>query len=666
MQQVQLGGFFSPFSKKEVASTSEIKIIEDTLMHEELPTEFTETKGSSSKPKIAWQFGDSRLSLAGKAKQEYTFANNSVMLNGDIPDQVGFFKTTLELSPSFAWGKQKYGHDAVETKVTLRHKSLWGQGGATTITDNIPVNVSQTLTKPHSHKSVMPLMWVKEAWIKLSLGALLGCQSENLHSLQLGMFGFSLGRGISFGDGYGTPKGYLGVYDRVNDFMAPGILFSGSIIKDRIEYDLYYSKRVENSAKLSDTFNQEKYQQIGHKLSPWRGKGKDDDLWAAQFKFLALNEANDNQELKFQPYILYNDAQDKKVEFPGDSRMRLGIAGLGIDYKNSGFEAGCEAALNFGRQDVYAWDRNQNQLKRDDSTGNIQELYTKVVNASNGTPAFVSDDRDNRLWATDSQVVVAATNNQSTGSDTAVITDKNGTPLYSANDRFRQAYKNTLKGWMAVADMSYHFESINLKIATAGGYASGDKNPHDQESDGSYRGFIGLDELYMAGKVTSIMMLCERDIMRPQSIVEGALNGSNTIETDSSFTDIAYVGGGLTWNPTIRSHKLTVNPNVLGFWKASSSLKYDAANGVVLPNTSANKYLGTEFNMIAELELLQDLKLLGKIAFFLPGGYYTDIKGVPLAGDFTKDYAIDGATQVKYRLSNDGALYLNVGLEYKF
>lgn len=640
----QFGGFFSS-SKNE----KEVAITKNGV-----------NKEAGTKGKLEAHFGDSIFSLGGNLKQEYVYAANSVMLNDELPDDVGYFKTTLNLSPHFSYGEQKFGHSAIEAQATLRHKSLWGQSGRTTITDDVATSIVDTLSATHKHKATKPLIWLREAWLKLSLNAIVGSESENLHFVQAGTFPFSLGRGISLGSGYGTPKGYLGVYDRVNDFYAPGLLATGSLIKNRLEYDLYYAKFDEKSAEMDDTFNRTKASQVGKKSSPWRGEGQDDNVWAGQFRVYALNHEANEQELKFQPYVMWNDAKDKKVDFESDSRNRLGIAGASLDWEYNNFECGAEAAFNFGHQTVYEWDRNRINLKRA-GNGFVYEEYSHInVGAA---PAVVT---------TAHKTVVDADLNLGTsynGKDIAA------SDMTNATNRFRPAYKNSYAGWMTVADAAYTFEDHGLKLAVSGGYASGDENPQNQTVDGKYKGFVGLNELYTGGKVTSILMLAQRDIMRPMSVTDSTIVGTDddptetTVGGDSTFTDLALVGAGVTWKPnySFLAEKLSLNPNVMGFWKNHSSLKYDVNSDTVIANSKASKYLGTEINLIADYKLFTDCKFFVQAAAFLPGSYYKDIKGLPLKDDLiAKVPGVPVDQAAKFRIGDDASWYVNLGVDYKF
>ena len=79
--------------------------------------------------------------------------------------------------------------------------------------------------------------------------------------------------------------------------------------------------------------------------------------------------------------------------------------------------------------------------------------------------------------------------------------------------------------------------------------------------------------------------------------------------------------------------------------------------------------MGVEGNVGFEIDLLAGLKFGGQFALFLPGQYYTDIKGVPVSArvDATLDASDKtGVTQAIARMSDDIAFYGTLGFEYKF
>ena len=130
-------------------------------------------------------------------------------------------------------------------------------------------------------------------------------------------------------------------------------------------------------------------------------------------------------------------------------------------------------------------------------------------------------------------------------------------------------------------------------------------------------------------------------------------------------------GFAVTYFPKfLKSKKLSLNSNILFFWRACTSLKFDAENNRIL-DEKASKYLGTECNVLMGMELLKDFRLFSNFAIFFPGDFYKDIKGIKLYPDvYSKlNPAIIDRYNLKakdYRLSNDTAWFLRIGVRYDF
>ena len=81
---------------------------------------------AGTKPKLSIKKGDYELTLDGSLKIENYSEFNAYMLNNNIPDECNYFKETVDLNFDFAFGEEKYGYDAVEAYLGIRHKAAWG------------------------------------------------------------------------------------------------------------------------------------------------------------------------------------------------------------------------------------------------------------------------------------------------------------------------------------------------------------------------------------------------------------------------------------------------------------------------------------------------------------------------------------------------------------
>jgi hypothetical protein len=500
------------------------------------------------------------------------------------------------------------------------------------------------------------------------LNSVFGCESEKIHNLKFGWFSFELGRGIALGSVYGVNKEGFGLYSYQEDKSAPGILAHGELMADKLSYDLYFARFEERNKGFGDSISMVKRHWVDQAKAGtvWRGVAKNDDLFAARVQWKPFNDHEKVGTLEIEPYIFYNVASDQKVEVAPDAKTEWGSYGLMFEHEINGFEYGAEVAFNYGTEYVKNIDRNAIEIKRDKIAGTLIEQYTHIfTDAAGASPAPVTDN---------SKKFAANYNRpQNTGTSvTSIPVPTGGTGTFwdgpsGGLPRFRPAYQNTFHGWMGVFDMAYTFKNIDLKVALSYAYASGDVDPHDEAKNKRYNGFIGLHEWYSGSRVSSVMLLDDASIMRPTTL--GAGQSKPKVSTDWAFSDLQLVGIGATWKPKGFARDFSVNPNVLGYWKAYEGYAYDAANKQSSTN-KARPYLGTEFNLIAKCSLLKDLTFTGKFGLFQPGAFYSDMKGVPLSDDKFKQIEEDPRNDINdatsFRLSDDMAYHINCGLEFKF
>ncbi|MCK4499587.1 hypothetical protein KAU11_03770, partial [Candidatus Babeliales bacterium] len=471
--------------------------------------------------------GDGLLTLGGKLKEDYSFAKNPVFLNNDLPDSYSYARTIVELSGDYRWGAEKYGHDAMVAHSVLRHKGYWGDATSSVRTASSTIALNETSLGEHYHESTKPFAWFKELWFATSVDALCNVHNAGTHTIKAGYFPFMFGRGIALGDGYGTPKDFLGVYQRVNDYNAPGFLYAGSLYENKFGYDLYYAKFEDNSTSPRQVLSQSK----AHRLDvtenkSWAGSGNDDELWGVQV-WIKPTDGGMLGKAYVAPYIFLNSARDKKIEMVADSRSDLITIGCALEYECGGFECGGEVAFNRGKEHVYAVDRNKVTVARDATTGILKEYYSHILDASAGSVVPVVADLKTELQ-TDLHRRDASF-------------DAEGITYYNASDRIREAYDNKYRGWMGVWDMAYTLKHPNIKFAISCGWVSGDANPNATEIDKEYAGFVGLNELYSGKRVKSVFMLDGRTLKRPLTFNEGTSKMQFAGE-DGSFTDMRFLG----------------------------------------------------------------------------------------------------------------------------
>jgi hypothetical protein len=168
-----------------------------------------------------------------------------------------------------------------------------------------------------------------------------------------------------------------------------------------------------------------------------------------------------------------------------------------------------------------------------------------------------------------------------------------------------------------------------------------------------------------------MLILDERALLRPMVGTNGRVTASREIH----FSNLQHVGLGLKWMPKCFIKDLSINPNLIGFWSAKRIHKY-VPNTVEpwLPGTLslteyARNFMGTEANIWTTCRVVTDLTFFLNFAVFVPGGYYTDMKGVPVTREVFKFIVQDDRNDLdsaSLGLGDDTAFHLNIGIEYKF
>lgn len=635
---------------------------------------------AGNKERIAIKNGDSTMTIGGQMKIEHFFDKNTYLFNNNLPDTLEYFKHCVDLNFDYVFGKEKFGYNAIEAYAQLRHKGVWGKAMSTADRDSGGAGAPSIVVLDgaslggHTHDSSRTLVWMKEAWLQVSPNAIMNATNDDyLHLIKIGWVPFELGRGIALGGMYGAGKELLGLYNYGEDKATPGILLHGQIIKNRLSYDLYYSKFEERGKSFSGNVSPIRRHDLDAGMGYWRGDNKDNELFAARLQGVAVDNETYGK-LNLEPYIFYNIARDQYMDINPDTDTYLGSFGLNLEHAYRNFEWGGEAAFNFGEEKLHAIDKNTIKYKKD-ANGYPRGYYTHLS----------TDNSYQTQAAVDSAGKAAAAVPYAVGTNDNSTNGIPGTTYFNGNktdDRFRPAYTNKLRGWMGVLDAAYTFKESNIKLAASYAYASGDANPHETEVNKTYKGFIGLDEWYSGKRVPSVFMLDQRLAARPLSLTANSVTLQNydpnnttyklvDIENDISFTDLHVLGSGATWTPVVGGKKVTLNPNMLLFWRASDSKKVVLnSNTDVQPSTDdASRFMGVELNTVAKCELLKDFILYGNFAFFVPGQYYEDVAGIPLNGDLyaNLDQAMQQTFDPKlFRLAHDTAYHMNVGLEYKF
>jgi hypothetical protein len=546
---------------------------------------------------------DVDISLSGRVRQDWIGYDKIYTLQPSNDDQLSGFRSKSCIDFAATYGNKTYGRSAADAFLRLTNYGYWYYESYYT-----PFNgSSRTAYTAGDVRPLNMLTYMEEMWINMHLGTFFDAYdnwfSYKNHpvSIKMGYFPYQLGRGIAFGDA-AMHIPYLGwdsyQYDDAR-FNHPGILLHGYVNKN-ISYDLYYTKQSENSlltAMTWETINENRTD--GRRK--WRGISKGRDLWAAK---MDLNHSKKWGDLHAQPYVMYVDAPELKIEVDGDSAARLGTTGMMLEFKRGRFSINAEVAGQFGHQNVHAIDRNKQEVVTDVDTGiqinahshvfvtsNIGEAKTYV----NGTCTAANVNITQNRGGTDSttnQWIPAVTKNgdqlyasngttalysydfaPESSTDEFELKSSNYNSNVTGNKRFRDGYRVDYRGYMAVCDMKYEFEDVPVSIALAGAYISGDRYPYNTERDKRYRGFLTYGDYNYVGKyVYSQVVLEARKLPRPVDISYHHQYAFNNVQ---DMGNLAYIGTGATWRPFKDKNKLMLRSNILWFWETVSLKRWN-------------------------------------------------------------------------------------------
>lgn len=658
--------------------------------------------------------------FTGKFKPETFYGHNVSFLNDtEDLDRTFYIRHTLDFNLHIDYGFKTYCEKVAEMHMNIRNKGIWGNPRSIALTTDADVKVDEAVVGAHKHHIPRHIFWMREGWLNINLNRALSVGACNTHWLKIGAFSFQLGRGIALGDAFSVGQDFIGFYsDSAIDQYAFGANLNGQLWGSALTYDFYAALLRNNSNGLADTAAKVMGQEYGRRDCPERGFGKINFVVAGRTVWTPFS--NDCcGTLTLEPYWLYNSDPEQKVDFDFDASSKLGTFGLAGEYIRDRFECGFDTAVNVGSQSVRGWDRNAIQLKNRNGKAyfinshvvagvdplnpgaadvNLYKVpYATTVVAHDGTTQN-SKELQKIVWSADQ---TEAQNGKQIGTSVVLqntstlealelpygagqaINTANPVPLFNTKDRFRNAYKNDYRGWMFIGDAAYWFRKDRLRVAFMGGVASGDNDPNVAPNiDGRYDGFIGLQEGYCGDRVKSVFVLGgSGKLKRPLSFISDP-----TVQPDdfdsfvSGFTDLALAGGSLFWQSPKACKPYDVHANILGYWFRKQKPAFDAVTGLNA-DRCASRFMGTEFNVLTRVKLFKNLKLIGVASFFVPGYYYSDIKGKPFNKDQKK--ALDGFKDAYKEVTDredvsgfedealpnvgtDLAYTLNVGLEFTF
>ncbi len=608
-------------------------------------------------PNIVYKNGDFEATLTGKIETETAIDINGSLLKKGIHDKLVANKTKIDLTLNTRG-------DCARSKVTARNKVVWGNHKVI-YTDMAWLTTVNAAATAHSHNIGPNMVWIREVWVELDITK--ACKMTDIlqQTLTVGSFSFQLGRGIALGDAYSVNPAALGFFqDNTVDQYAWGAKVSGGLIKDYLNYDLYLAILSDKSTSLRETNFPTQIKAYGTGDGIVRGAGVIGYTLGGRMVFTPLKGVT---TLKFEPYALHHHDPEQKIEFFCDAKANLTTAGFAAELVASRFEFGFDCAFNFGSQNVKGWDRNNINFVNRNGLGTF--VYSDVFNVD---PTIVTPTAANNVVmdpSNKSQVKAVADVTPGAFSNGAQIA---GTSIYNGTNRYRNPYKVTFGGFMWVGDMSFWLIPNNLKASATAGISSGDQNPHANLSDpfssnvdGTYNGFIPLQELYCGVRVPSFFGMAS-GILRPLTVPD---SGGKFATTVNNFSNLVFCGFGFKYAPEKAIKRWHVSPNVIMYWQDQPSNAFDLVTGKSL-NKPANKKLGVEGNFFFETHPSENVYISGGAAIFSPGQHYFDIQGKPTSPEQRAllDAAISaGKDTTKLPLIGDDSAYsVSIAFGYIF
>lgn len=557
---------------------------------------------------------------------EMTFDNSTIDVG-----RMFFLRRILDVSLDYKY-KNSLTKDRFYFFCTMRNKTLAGNyESALSLDDSVLVSSGLPLYGDHYHDYLQNVIWARELWAAIKLEELIQIPFGNEHCLRMGLFPFSLGRGISLGNAYSIGffgKAGLGFDPQASiDQFAPGCILSGYLVDKKLSYDLYlgFLRALDNPpssiAINQAVMNQSQYHYVDPKFFYVRDK-------ALAFRLIYKAKKDLVHHAAFEPYLLVDMPRWQIQDYIAKSSGRLITLGCSGECYLNNFDFGFDFAFNFVKAKYLPQDDNSVEIYN--LNGYEVAVNTDVVDDYNGVgfPALASCANQKAIKS----VSLSPLNNNKSIPNTHLI---------NSSGRFKDEVGAIGRGSMCVFDMAYSFFDSKFRIKFAIGYASGGDNPaFDLRANKGYKlpekisrssdAFIPIQDLYNGKRVKSgfLMAGAGSEIVRFRSFTNPNLPYPYPVQ-EYGFSDLVHIGLGLDFKSADMESvpKYMLNPNLLWFWQDKSiqlPAFYLPGNGKIY----ADKYLGLEANVILRWNFTKGLEFFALGAWFWPGQYYHDIKGL--------------------------------------
>lgn len=350
--------------------------------------------------------------LGGRVRHETFNFTSPLVFRSDYFDKYTFQRAKFNFDIESSFGRRRYGASAVDARIRITSFNVTDNYDVYTpiVLEPIAFHSKNYIRKSelgeHQHDSTVTLAYLEDGYVDIKLEKFLPLTCNT--AVRVGYFPFLVGRGLVLGDYYGGAVDMLG-WKEEGDVgnttqRSPGFIITCG---DPEHYALqaYYSKWKSHSQGPDHTRKELRARRLDRDefsddpRAIQRGYSADRDLFAVR---AMLSHSSGYQGFSFyaEPYVVYVNAPELKVEYEGDACARLGTVGCMVDWQYNGWRVNVEVGLQFGHQTMHAIDRNHSvfddayytetatQYGTGDTGSTPQESITSGrLDVTRGTPA---------------------------------------------------------------------------------------------------------------------------------------------------------------------------------------------------------------------------------------------------------------------------------------
>jgi len=311
------------------------------------------------------------IALSGRVRHETFNFTTPLIFRYDYFDRYTFQRARFNINVDVAFGKKAQIPSILDAHLGMLTFNVIDNytGYTPIILEPIAFNSKNYVKKAdigeHSHKSTVTLFFFEDAYLDIKLERLMPTLWP-IH-FKIGSFSYLVGRGVALGDYYFNAVNYLGWEEKGNlgnTAQKPAGFAVTMGDEQSLALQFYYSKWKKYTQGPDHTRKATKANRLDrdHDLNDprviERGHNADRDVFAIKGILRSGGGPDDNYKAYIEPYVVYVNAPELKIEFDGDASARIGTAGCMLDLQYNGWSFNVEAAAQFGTQVVHPIDRN--------------------------------------------------------------------------------------------------------------------------------------------------------------------------------------------------------------------------------------------------------------------------------------------------------------------